>query len=161
MARLEFGLRIVMAEDDEDDRLLAEEAFQEARLGVELDFVGDGVELLDYLKRRGAHAAKADLPLPAIILLDLNMPKLDGRETLEALKADPALREIQVVVLTTSKAEVDIFRTYDLGANSFITKPVTFRGLVNVMRTLASRWPEVSLLAELPPAPEEGGDAST
>jgi two-component system response regulator len=110
-------------------------------------FVVDGQELLDYLRHEGAYANGADAPEPGIILLDLNMPKKDGREALAEIKSDPALRHIPVVVLTTSKAEEDIFRTYGLGVNSFITKPVTFGGLVEVLRAWSRYWFEI---VELP-----------
>lgn len=141
------SITILMAEDDEDDRLLAEEALQESRLNNELRFVEDGEQLMDYLKRRGPWADPADSPRPGLILLDLNMPRKDGRQALQEIKGDPELRSIPVVVLTTSKAEEDIMRTYDLGVNSFITKPVTFDGLVEIMRTLGRYWFEI---VELP-----------
>jgi len=141
------SITILMAEDDEDDRLLAEEALQESRLNNALRFVEDGEQLMDYLKRRGPWADPADSPRPGLILLDLNMPRKDGRQALQEIKGDPELRSIPVVVLTTSKAEEDIMRTYDLGVNSFITKPVTFDGLVEIMRTLGRYWFEI---VELP-----------
>jgi CheY-like chemotaxis protein len=128
---------ILIADDDEDDRLMAEEALKEARLVNDLHFVEDGEALLDYLKARGKYADRKDKPLPGIILLDLNMPKKDGREALIEIKADPALRQIPVIVLTTSKSEEDIASVYNLGIDSYITKPVTFAGLVEVMRTLS------------------------
>src|SRR5215207_2614412 len=131
---------ILMADDDADDRLLARDAFAESRLNGDLHFVEDGEELLDYLLRRGKYDSLATAPRPRLILLDLNMPKKDGREALREIKGDPDLRRIPVVVLTTSKAEEDIYRTYDLGANSFITKPVSFDGLVAVMRDIGRYW---------------------
>lgn len=137
------AITILMADDDEEDRELTREALSDARLSNEMRFVADGQELLDYLRREGDYADGADAPEPGIILLDLNMPKKDGREALEEIKSDPALRHIPVVVLTTSKAEEDIFRTYDLGVNSFITKPVTFAGLVEVMRVWSRYWFEI------------------
>lgn len=136
-------ITIVMADDDADDRLMAREALREARLTNDIYFVEDGQELMDFLKRRGRYAAPAESPRPGLILLDLNMPRKDGRETLKEIKADPALRQIPVVVLTTSKAEDDICRTYELGVNSFITKPVTFEGLVEIMKTLSMYWFEI------------------
>ena len=141
------AIKILLAEDDPDDRLLLQEALQEGRLANELTCVEDGEELLDYLHQRGKWAGGA--PRPGLILLDLNMPKLDGREALRAIKADPSLRQIPVVVLTTSKAEEDVLRSYDLGANSFITKPVTFQSMVDLMRVLGSYWLEI---VELPAA---------
>jgi CheY-like chemotaxis protein len=140
-------ITILMADDDADDRLMAKEAFEESRIVNDLRFVEDGVELLDYLKRRGRYADPASSPRPGLILLDLNMPKKDGREALQELKADPLLKSIRVVILTTSKAEQDILRTYDLSAASYITKPVTFEGLVDVIKTLGKYWLEI---VELP-----------
>jgi CheY-like chemotaxis protein len=130
---------ILMADDDADDRVLARDAMAESRLGNSLRFVEDGQELMDYLHRAGKYAT-ADAPRPGLILLDLNMPRKDGREALREIKTDPELRTIPVVVLTTSKTEEDILRTYDLGANSFITKPVTFDRLVEIVRTLDRYW---------------------
>ena len=141
------AITILMAEDDPDDRLLAYEAFEESRLANELHLVEDGEELMNYLYHRGKYN-EASAPRPGVILLDLNMPRKDGREALREIKADPDLRRIPVVVLTTTKAEEDILRTYDLGVNSFIVKPVTFSGLVEVMRSLGRYWFEI---VELPP----------
>ena len=137
-----------MADDDEDDRLMAKEAFEEARLANKLEFVEDGEELLDYLYHRGKYTDPAKSPRPGLILLDLNMPKKDGREALRDIKSDPDLRQIPIVVLTTSKAEQDIYRSYDLGVNSFITKPVSFEGMVFVVSTLAQYWFEIVKLPE-------------
>ena len=142
-------ITILLAEDDPDDRMLVQDAVSEGRLVNELRCVEDGEDLMDYLHQRGRHA---DAPRPGLILLDLNMPKKDGREALREIKADPSLRQIPVVVLTTSKAEEDVFRSYDLGANSFVTKPVTFQSLVELMKTLNRYWLEI---VELP-----GGEAS-
>jgi CheY-like chemotaxis protein len=141
-------ITIVMADDDPDDRMLTRDALAESRLANDLHFVEDGEELMDYLRQRGKHADPQSSPRPGLILLDLNMPRKDGREALREIKSDPSLRHIPVVVLTTSKAEEDIYRTYDLGVNSFITKPVTFDGLVDVMRALGRYWFEI---VELPP----------
>ncbi len=141
------SIPILIADDDADDRLMAKEALDECRLVNRVDFVEDGVELLAYLRRQGRYADMAKAPRPGLIILDLNMPKMDGREALREIKADPALRRIPIVVMTTSKAEEDIYRSYDLGVNSFITKPVTFDGLVTVMRALGVYWVEI---VELP-----------
>lgn len=138
---------ILMADDDPDDRQFAKEALAESRLRNDLRFVQDGEELLDYLNRRGRYSEPDAAPTPGIILLDLNMPKKDGREALAEIKGDPALRRIPVVILTTSRSEEDIARSYDEGVNSFITKPVTFEGLVEVMKTLGRYWIEI---VELP-----------
>jgi CheY-like chemotaxis protein len=142
-------ITILIADDDADDRMMASEALEESRLANDLRFVEDGEELLDYLYHRGRVAGGGGGPRPGLILLDLNMPRMDGREALREIKSDPALRSIPVVVLTTSKAEEDIYRTYDLGVNSFITKPVQFEGLVEVMRTVGKYWFEI---VELPDA---------
>lgn len=141
-------LNILMADDDEDDRLLAKEALHESRVLNQVNFVEDGVELLAYLKGDGAFSDRSEYPMPGLILLDLNMPKKDGREALREIKADPALRRIPVVILTTSKAEEDMLKGYDMGAASYITKPVTFEALVELMRTLGKYWVEI---VELPP----------
>ena len=140
-------ITILMADDDADDRLMTKEAFEESRLANDLRFVEDGEELMDYLRRRGKYADPAASPRPGLILLDLNMPKKDGREALAEIKADPDLKRIRVVIITTSKAEEDILRTYDLSAASYISKPVTFEALVDVVRTLGKYWLEI---VELP-----------
>ncbi len=132
-----------MADDDADDRLLTRDALAECSLADGLHFVENGEELLDYLHARGSYAAAETAPRPGLILLDLNMPKKDGREALQEIKADPELRRIPVVVLTTSTADTDIGRIYDLGANSFIAKPVTFNSLVQVMRAIGQYWFDV------------------
>ncbi len=117
-----------MADDDQDDCLLVSKAFKASRLCNDLRFVKDGEELMDYLHQRGKYADRRSRPRPGLILLDLNMPKKDGREALREIKSDPDLRAIPIVVLTTSKEEEDVLRSYDLGANSYVTKPVTFQG---------------------------------
>ncbi len=137
-----------MADDDPDDRLMAMEALEESHLNNELHLVEDGEELFNYLKRKGKYKDLKKYPKPGIILLDLNMPKKDGRQTLKELKEDEELRKIPVIILTTSKAEEDILRTYDLGANSFITKPVTFEGLVEVIKKLGEYWFEIVKLPD-------------
>jgi CheY-like chemotaxis protein len=134
---------ILLADDDEEDRMLACDALTESRLSNQIYCVQDGEELLDYLHRRDKYAAPAEAPRPGLILLDLNMPKLDGREALREIKADPNLRRIPVVVLTTSKADEDILRSYDSGASSFISKPVSFEGLVELMKGLGRYWFEI------------------
>ena len=137
---------ILMAEDDPDDRLLTKDALAEAHLANTLIFVEDGEELMDYLYRKGGYNEE-NAPRPGLILLDLNMPRKDGREALEEIKADPDLRSIPVVVLTTSKAEEDILRSYDLGVSGYITKPVQFERLILVMQALGRYWFEI---VELP-----------
>jgi CheY-like chemotaxis protein len=141
-------LTILLADDDEEDRELARDALQNSRLANEMKFAFDGQDLLDYLRKEGRWAGPdVEAPRPGIILLDLNMPRKDGREALAEIKADESLRRIPVVVLTTSKDESDVLSTYDLGVSSFITKPVTFGGLVDVMRTWTQYWFEI---VELP-----------
>lgn len=140
------SITIVIADDDADDRYLAKEALEESRLANTLHFVENGEELLDYLHHRGKYSHLTEYP--GLILLDLNMPRMDGREALREIKSDERLRQIPIVILTTSKSEEDIIRSYRLGVNSFITKPVSFEGLVEVMRTLQKYWFEI---VELPP----------
>lgn len=141
------SITILLADDDADDRMMAADALEESRLANDLRCVEDGEELMDYLHRRGRFAVPNAAPRPGLILLDLNMPRKDGREALKEIKAEPELRSIPVIVLTTSKAEEDIYRTYDLGVNSFITKPVNFESLVAVMKALGKYWFEI---VELP-----------
>lgn len=131
---------ILMADDDADDRLLAKDALSECKWPHELRLVEDGAELLDYLRRRGKYSGQPLCPRPGLILLDLNMPRKDGREALQEIKNDPQLCRIPVVVLTTSTADSDIEGIYELGANSFITKPVHFDSLVRVMEMIGQYW---------------------
>jgi len=149
MSNAPKSITLLVADDDADDRMLIEDALKENRLANDLRFVRDGEELMDYLRRKGRYASPGDAPRPGLILLDLNMPRKDGREALNEIKSDPELRGIPVVVLTTSKAEEDIYKTYNLGVNSFITKPVTFESLVAITRELGRYWFEI---VELPPA---------
>lgn len=130
---------LLLADDDSDDRLLVQDAIHECGWRGELRCVENGEELLDYLQRRGNYAG-SQVPRPGLILLDLNMPRKDGREALREIKADPLLRRIPVVILTTSKADTDIASLYEMGANSFISKPVQFEGLVNVIRLIGEYW---------------------
>jgi CheY-like chemotaxis protein len=139
---------ILMADDDPDDRTLARHAFEEAHLANSLRFVKDGQELMDYLNHRGSYTDESSAPRPGLILLDLNMPRKNGREVLKEMQADPDLRRIPVVVLTTSREEKDVLLSYDLGVKSFIIKPVTFRALVDIVITLNRYWFEI---VELPP----------
>ena len=141
-------ITILLADDDPDDRMLTKDAIEEARLRNDIDMVEDGEELMDYLLGRGQYSGENARPKPSLILLDLNMPRKDGREALKEIKNSPKLRNIPVVVLTTSKAEEDIMRTYDLGVNSFVIKPVPFEGLVDVIKTIGKYWFQI---VELPP----------
>ena len=139
---------ILMADDDADDRMLTQDALYESRLKNPLYFVKDGQELLDFLYNRGAFQDREQFPRPGLILLDLNMPNISGREALQKIKQDPDLRRIPIVVLTTSQAEADIWGTYDLGANSFITKPVEFDKLVRVLQVIGEYWFTIVRLPE-------------
>lgn len=139
---------LLLADDDEDDRFLILEGLRESRVLNDVRIVTDGVEVLAYLRREGRWADPADSPRPALVLLDLNMPRMDGRQVLGELKADPALRRIPVVVLTTSRADEDVLRAYDLGANGYVAKPVRFADLVEVLRGLGHFWLQI---VELPP----------
>jgi two-component system response regulator len=152
-------ITILMAEDDPDDRQMTREAFAECHLVNDLRFVEDGAELMDYLLRRGKYTDPASAPFPGLLLLDLNMPRKDGRECLAEIKAHPQLKHLRVVVLTTSKSEEDIFKSYDMSASSYITKPVTFAALVEVIKTMGKYWLEI---VELPAEPNGGphGQAS-
>jgi CheY-like chemotaxis protein len=141
-------ITILMADDDADDRRLTQEALEEGRLINEVKFVDNGEELMDYLRHQGKFAPPAEAPRPGLILLDLNMPRKDGRAVLQEIKSDPDLRQIPVVVLTTSKADEDVYKSYDLGVNSYIVKPVTFEALVDILQTLEKYWFEI---VELPP----------
>jgi CheY-like chemotaxis protein len=143
-------ITILMADDDADDRQLTREALEDARLINDIRFVENGEELLEYLRREGKWASPADSPRPGLILLDLNMPRKDGRTVLKEIKQDPEFRAIPVVVLTTSKSDEDVYRSYDLGVNSYIVKPVTFEALVDILQTLEKYWFEI---VELPGQP--------
>ena len=142
-------ITILIADDDPDDRELTRDALAECRLANDVHFVHDGEELMNYLNRRGAYQHLAGASLPGLILLDLNMPRKDGREALKEIKASPELRRVPIVVLTTSKADEDILRTYDLGVNSYVTKPVTFDSLVDTIKVIGKYWFEI---VELPAA---------
>jgi CheY-like chemotaxis protein len=147
---------ILLADDDSDDRLLAQDALSEVGRDCELRTVTDGVELMDYLLHRGAYGDERESPRPSMILLDLNMPRMDGREALVHIRTHEALRHIPVVVLTTSKSEEDVFASYAMGGNSFITKPVSFAALVELLREFLRYWLDV---VELPPSVPEAGMA--
>ena len=147
--RNKIPITILICDDDEDDRMLTQQALEDAHVSNNLRFVEDGEQLLDYLYQRGKYAGEnGTAPRPGLILLDLNMPKMDGREALKVIKGDKTLHDIPVVVLSTSGADEDIVRSYQLGVNSFITKPVTFSGLVEAMNVLGRYWLEI---VELPP----------
>jgi CheY-like chemotaxis protein len=148
MSKYATPITILYADDDAEDRMLVKDAWNESHVANEMVFVEDGEQLMDYLHRRGKYAELAGSPLPGLILLDLNMPRKDGREALKEIKSDPRLRSIPIVILTTSKAEEDIFRAYDLGVNSFIVKPVTFQSLVDLTLALNKYWFGI---VELPP----------
>jgi CheY-like chemotaxis protein len=148
--RHKIPITILICDDDEDDRLLTQQALEDAHISNALRFVEDGEQCLDYLNQRGQYAGELGLaPRPGLILLDLNMPKMDGRDVLKAIKRDDNFKDIPVVVLSTSSLDEDIARSYQMGVNSFITKPVTFSGLVEAMNVLGRYWLEI---VELPPA---------
>lgn len=136
-------IKILIADDDDEDRFMAKEAFEAAHLKNELVFVEDGEDLMDYLYQRGKYIREKEFSLPGLILLDLNMPRKDGREALKEIKADPTLKVIPVIVFTTSSEEEDIFGSYNLGANSFISKPVSFEGLLKIIQSLNGFWIEI------------------
>lgn len=135
-------IHVLIADDDPDDRLMASEALSRSYAASTVSYVEDGEALLDYLYSRGEFQGNPH-PLPDLVLLDLNMPRKNGAEALKEIKSDPALKHLPVVVLTTSKEEEDIYRTYDLGVNSFITKPITYEALLNTMKILGKYWFEV------------------
>lgn len=138
---------ILVADDDADDRLMISDALRENHLANDLRFVENGEDLMDYLLKKGKYGSDAVAPRPGLVLLDLNMPRMDGREALKKIKEHPELRQIPIVVLTTSKTEEDVFRTYNLGVNSFVSKPVTFESLVRIIREIGHYWFEI---VELP-----------
>ena len=146
MIRASHPIRILVADDDADDRMLIKDAFDESRLKNPVDFVEDGVELLRYLRREGPFEGLAKEGYPGLILLDLNMPRMDGRTALKEIKSNPDWHRIPIVILTTSKSDEDIIRTYGLGVNSFITKPVTFEQLVEMVKVLSLYWFEIVAL---------------
>jgi CheY-like chemotaxis protein len=141
-------IEILIADDDAEDRMLVIDALKESRLNNNVQEVENGEELLQFLLNKGKYSDKKKFPTPGIILLDLNMPKKDGREALKEIKENKKLRKIPIIVLTTSKAEEDILKTYDLGVSSYITKPVTFSSMVDVMKTLNKYWFEIVDLPE-------------
>jgi CheY-like chemotaxis protein len=143
-------INILMADDDEDDRDLTRDALEDATYVDRMQFVVDGQDLIDYLRGAGAYASPTagEHPRPSIILLDLNMPRKDGREALAEIKSDRKLRHIPVVVLTTSSDEQDVRRAYDLGANSYITKPVTGSKLQTVLDRLGEYWSQIVTLPD-------------
>jgi len=140
MADNQSVITIHMCDDDPDDQLLVSDALKEARLGNPIDFTSNGRELLQYLNREGKYETLKDTPLPGIILLDLNMPIMDGREVLKILKENEKFKSIPIVILTTSKAEEDVARSYDMGVNSFVIKPVSFENLVEMIQSITEYW---------------------
>jgi CheY-like chemotaxis protein len=137
---------ILLAEDDPGDQELTRRALEQSRIRNELYIVEDGEEALDYLLRRGKYEDPVSSPKPDLMLLDLNMPKLDGKQLLEQMRANHKLRRIPVVALTTSKQEKDIIQTYDLGANSYIVKPVDMDQFINAIRVLKDYWFQIVVL---------------
>jgi len=150
MKTVEQLVKIHMCDDDPDDQLLVSDALLEARLGNKIDFTNNGVELLQYLNREGEFTHLKGDPLPGLILLDLNMPIMDGREVLTHLKNNDKFKSIPIVVLTTSKAEEDVAKTYGMGVNSFIIKPVSFDSLVELIRSMTDYWFHIVSLPKNP-----------
>lgn len=149
------AITILMADDDADDRLMTKDAFEESRLANDLRFVVNGEDLMDYLRHEGKYAPGGlEAPRPGLILLDLNMPRKDGRSALREIKSDPDLRQIPVVVMTTSKADEDIISSYHSGANSYIVKPVTFERITAVLKSLGQYWFEIVQSPEIRPPTE-------
>ncbi|WP_240655304.1 response regulator [Flammeovirga pectinis] len=140
MSLSDYPMTILYADDDPEDRMLTQEAFEESKLASNLIFVEDGEELMEYLNHKGKFSDTEKYPRPDLILLDLNMPKKDGRECLKEIKLDESLKKIPVVVLTTSNDEEDVLKTYNLGVSSFITKPVTFDSMVDIVKSLNQYW---------------------
>ena len=138
-----------MADDDQDDVFMTKKAFERAKLRNPFHAVHDGEELLAYLHNQMPYEDATQYPKPGLILLDLNMPKMDGREALKLIKSNASLKRIPIVVMTTSQAEEDVYRTYDLGVNSFISKPITFDGLVDIIKPLCEYWFEIVELPEV------------
>ncbi|MHB8997696.1 MAG: response regulator [Armatimonadota bacterium] len=146
------AITLLIADDDLEDCMMLREALEQSHLANDLRFVHDGEQLMAYLRREGEYSAAGAAPRPGLILLDLNMPRKDGREALSEIKSDPHLHTIPIVVLTTSRAEEDVYRTYELGVNSYISKPVTFASFMDMVRTLGKYWLEI---VELPPVRHE------
>jgi CheY-like chemotaxis protein len=145
-------INMLMADDDLEDQLLTSQALEESKLFNPIHFVNDGEELMDYLKHRGKYSAPGSASRPGLILLDLNMPRKDGRRALEEIKADKHIKAIPVVVLTTSSAEEDRLRSYELGASGYITKPIFFEALLKAMLGIRHYWLEI---VELPRSRDE------
>ena len=143
--------KVLLAEDNDNDVELTRIGFDMAGLPVQLYHVADGEECLAFLRREGLHA---DAPLPDLVLLDLNMPRMDGRQVLQALKNDARLRRLPIVVLTSSEADADVLAAYDLGCNAYVVKPLAFEQFARVVRTLAEHWfATVALPTRRPPKP--------
>lgn len=135
-----FPVRILLAEDSEDDILILQRAFARGRLAIDLRVVRDGQEALDYLSRAGAFSEPALAPCPDLVLLDINMPRKDGLATLQEIRANPRLRRLPVIMLTTSRAQEDIVRSYESGANTYVTKPEEMGQYIEEMQLLDSYW---------------------
>lgn len=136
---------VLMAEDDEHDIIATKRAWKTGQMANPLHIVSNGEECLEYLERRGAYSDPASSPRPGILLLDINMPRMDGLETLQRIRANEQLRSLPVVMLTTSKAEEDRMRSYELGANAYIVKPIGFDNFAEAIRTINLFWKLVAL----------------
>jgi len=146
---MELNPILLIADDDEEDRLLIKDAFEESKFPAKIVFGEDGEEVINYLNNTGRFADKKKFPIPSIIILDLNMPKKDGRETLQEIKSNPNLRSIPIIILTTSNSEKDIALSYSLGANTYICKPSTYTSLIDIVKTLSNYWYSISKLPGL------------
>lgn len=140
-----MSVEILMVEDDPADVELTREAFKDSKIHLQFNVVDDGAKAMDYLRRKEGYASAAR---PDLILLDLNLPKLDGREVLAEIKKDPELKVIPVVILTTSSADADVFKSYGLGANCYITKPIGLVQFLQVVRSIEEFW---LTMVRLPP----------
>lgn len=137
---------ILIVEDDPEDRMLAEDAMNDSKPTFPVRFLEDGEQLLAYLQHKGKYQEEDSNPLPGVIVMDLNMPRLDGREALAQIKAHPVFKTIPVIILTTSNNSKDIENCYSLGANSFITKPRNYRELVKIMEMIKNYWYDLNEL---------------
>jgi len=146
MASESKSLCLLIADDDENDYVLLNCAARRAQLPAQLCWVKDGLELLEYLRGQGCYGDSGNYPRPAVVLLDLNMPRKNGRDTLQEIRQDPSLRSLPVIIFTTSKSSEEIQLTYAAGANSFITKPPEFQRLVEMMEVLKRYWFETVTL---------------
>lgn len=148
MTKADQQVTILMADDDPDDYYLMKEALSEKGVNSHLLLVSDGVELMDFLLHRGRFADSVEAPRPQLILLDLNMPRIDGREALAKIKTIAETKEIPIIIFTTSRDSIDIHQSYLAGANSYIAKPTTFEGLLSIVDSMKTYWMETVVLPD-------------